>query len=161
MFFQTWRFLTINHNSNTVKLECLLSECFYKYLSQRMKGIREWFILVISAVAELPAGGVRLMQCLTHNSVLPKLFFISCLCCWVSSCARTACDVLRIVWEGSFPHYEDEQLKQLVVFEDGAFHDVMRPVLALSRELMTCNLQLIQNWNKYVADVVCWALPFN
>lgn len=76
--------LTENHNSNIVQTECLLSERFYQHLSQHLKGIREWFILVVSAVAELPAGGVRLMQCLTHYSVLPKLFLISCLCCSVS-----------------------------------------------------------------------------
>lgn len=33
--------VTENHNSNIVQIECLLSECFYKYLSQRIKGIRE------------------------------------------------------------------------------------------------------------------------
>lgn len=40
LFFQTWRFLTVNHNISIFKLGCFLSESFYKYLSKRMKDIR-------------------------------------------------------------------------------------------------------------------------
>lgn len=48
--------LTENHNSNIVQTECLLWECFYKYLSQRMKGTRDdsslSFLLSLSCLQE-------------------------------------------------------------------------------------------------------------